>query len=403
VSKRVWLLSVLILWLAACGRGPTTNEAANPPAHPAGVVVMSETAQKQAGIVVEQVERRVIPEMVEAPGQLVFDEDRTWHIGAITSGRVVEVKAGVGDRVQAGQVLARLFSEGVHEARAAYVKALAQLERARSQATYAREVRDRTRRLFALKAASRQQVESAENALTSAEASLADARAEVRKARAHLTEFFGLPLTGNAGGAGSAGAIPADDLVPVRATAAGIVVRRMITPGAVVSPGQELFTVSDPATLWMIANVNEADLSELHVGQKVRIRVRAYPDKTFDGQVTMLGEELDPRTRTLRVRVLVPNPEGALRAEMYANAEIERRSKTSALFVPESAEQEINGQAVVFVRISPDRFEPRPIRIAQKANRMMQVSEGLAAGDSVVTHGSFILKTELFRSSLAGE
>jgi cobalt-zinc-cadmium efflux system membrane fusion protein len=189
----------------------------------------------------------------------------------------------------------------------------------------------------------------------------------------------------------------------VRSLAAGVVVRRVVTPGAVVSPGQELFTVSDPSTLWLVANVNEADLSELRVGQKVRIRVRAYPDTAFEGRVAMLGEELDPRTRTLKVRVLVANPEGALKAEMYASAEIERRSKTSALFVPESAEQEIKGQAVVFVRVAPDRFEPRPIRIARKVNRMMEVSEGLAPGEWVVTHGSFILKTELFRSSLAGE
>lgn len=402
MSRRLLILSVLALWFAACTHSPTGKDASSKPAHPPGIVVMSEAAQKQAGVAVGQVERRVIPETIEAPGQLVFNEDRTWHIGAIISGRVVEVKAGVGDHVQAEQVLARLFSEGVHEARAAYFKALAQLDSARSQAVYAREVRDRTRRLYVLKAASRQQVESAETALTSAEASLSDARTEVRKARAHLTEFFGLPV-GNARNARPAIAIPTDDLVPVRATAAGIVVRRTITPGTVVSPGQELFTVSNPSTLWMFANVNEADLSELRVGETVQIRVRAYPDKTFVGRVTMLGEELDPRTRTLQVRVLVPNPEGALRAAMYANAEIERRSKTSALFVPESAEQEINGQAVVFVRIAPDRFEPRPIRIVRKANRMMEVSEGLTPGEWVVTHGTFILKTELFRSSLAGE
>ena len=402
MSARVLTVSVLVLWIAACGRGPGARKGtAGGPARPPGIVVMSEGAQKQAGVVVEQVELRLIPEMVEAPGQLVFDEDHTWHIGAIVSGRVVEVKAGVGDRVQAGQVLARLFSEGVHEARAAYRKALAQLERARSQATYAREVRDRTRRLLALKAASRQQMESAETSLTAAEASLSDATAEVQKARAHLTEFFGLPVDHNAHGA--AGAIPADDLVPVCSPAAGVVVRRMVTPGAVVSPGQEVFTVSDPSTLWMIANVNESDLSEVRIGQKVQIRVRAYPDRAFDGRVTMLGEELDPTTRTLRVRVLVPNPEGALKAEMYASAEIERRSTHPALFVPESAEQEINGQPVVFVRTGLDHFQPRPIRIASKINRMMEVSEGLKAGDWVVTRGTFILKTELFRSSLAGE
>ncbi len=401
MNRRILVVALLALMLAACRSSPKAPKSGAGPAP--GHVILSAEGQKRAGVVVEKVERRRIAETIHAPGRLVFNEDRTWHIGAIIGGRVVAVMAGVGDQVHAGQVLARVFSEGVHEARAAYVKALAQRDRARSSVRYAREVRDRTQRLFDLKAASRQQVESAENQLKSAEAAMRNAEAEVQKTRAHLTHYLGVPLKEKRAAHADVNGVPASDLISVRSPADGVVVRRMVTTGTVVSAGQEAFTVSDPGVLWLIANVSEGDLSGLHVGQPVLIHVRAYPGKYFEGRIARLGEELDPTTRTLQVRVTVPNPEHALKAEMYASVEIERRSTRAALFVPESAEQEVNGQTVVFVRVAPDQFEARPIQIARKSGRMVEVSQGLAPGEWVVTRGSFLLKTELFRSSLAGE
>lgn len=381
--------ALMIVLASACGRAPA-------PASPAADstprrVTLDSAGQKQVGLELMRVEIRSSPITVKSTGRLVFNEDRSWHIGAVTGGRIAQVDASIGDRVAAGQVLARMHSDDVHEARAAYQKALAQLKNAETAARYARTARDRTARLYHLKAASRQQVETSATDLQRAETQLADARAEVNRARTHLTEFLGVPLSG---------ALPGGDFISIRAPAAGIVVRRLVTPGTVVSPGQEVFTVADTSSLWLIAAVNEADLSRIRVGSAATVFVRAYPNHAFAGKVIRLGEELDPHTRTLQVRVLVPNPQAMLKPEMYADVRIAAGESRPAIYVAEAALQDLGGQAVVFVRVAPDEFEPRPVRIGARANGTVEILAGLKPGETVVTRGSFTLKSELFRSTL---
>jgi cobalt-zinc-cadmium efflux system membrane fusion protein len=135
----------------------------------------------------------------------------------------------------------------------------------------------------------------------------------------------------------------------------------------------------------------------------VRVIVRAHPGRAFSGRILRLGEELDPTTRTLKVRVLVPNEGRLLKPEMYAAAEIQRASSRSALFIPEAAAQELNGSRVVFVRTGPGRFQARAIDIAGTMNGRMEVTAGLKAGEQVVVKGSFVLKSQMLRGSLEEE
>ena len=353
-------------------------------------------AQQKAGIAVEQVSRRSIRETISATGQLVRNEDRTWHVGAIVDGRIVSVELNVGDPVRAGQVLARLHSHEVHDSRAAYEKALAELARLQSVEAQARRVRDRARRLFDLKAASQEQVEIAETDLRTAQANVKSAQSEVEKERVHLVEFLDVPLEEDHSGKQHEG-----DLIPIRSPAAGVLLERKVTPGSAVSAGEQVFTVSNLSSLWLLAAVNEADLANLRTGQPVTLRVRAYPDRQFRGRILKLGEELDPETRSLRVRVLVPNDAGRLKPEMFASVEIERGASREGLFVPEEAAQEIGGHRVVFVRTAPDTFEPRPIEVERVVNGEMEIIGGLSGGEKVVVKGSFLLKSQLLKNSLA--
>ena len=161
--------------------------------------------------------------------------------------------------------------------------------------------------------------------------------------------------------------------------------------------------MTDPSSLWMIAKVAEGDLAQLRAGQPVKVLVRAHPGRTFSGKILRLGEALDPTTRTLQVRVLVPNPGGLLKPEMYATAEIERSSSRQALYVAEGAVQDLHGSRVVFVRTAPDRFEARPIDAVRTLNGRVEVAAGLKPGDLVAVKGSFILKSQLLRSSMEEE
>jgi membrane fusion protein, heavy metal efflux system len=398
------IAGLFLVSLAGCKSEVKVEGSSSPQAgQPAGAERSAETrrvtldtvSQERAGLLVEEVSRQGVRETISATGQLVRNEDQTWHVGAIAAGRIISVHANVGDDVRAGQVLARMHSHDVHDSRAAYQKAVAELSRLESIEAQARRVRDRAKRLLDLKAASIEQVENAETELRSAQANVVSARSEVEKERAHLVEFLEVPLQEDASGTNNA------DFIPIKAPASGTVLERKVTPGSAVTPGEQVFTLSNLSSLWLIASTNEADLAGLRVGQAVQLLVRAYPGRVFRGRILQLGEELDPTTRSLRVRVLVPNERSLLKPEMFASVEIERGGSRDGLFVPQSAAQEINGHRVVFVRTGPDTFEPRPIQINREVEGKMEVVAGLSPGDRVVTKGSFLLKSQLLKSSLA--
>src|SRR5258708_3640172 len=179
-----------------------------------------------------------------------------------------------------------------------------------------------------------------------------------------------------------------------------MVLERKVTVGSVVNAGDELLSLSDTRSLWMIAAANELDLGKLRPGQAVRIEVRAYPDREFSGRILKLGEQLDPNTRTLQIRILVPNPKGLLKPEMYATASIAEGARRAILVLPEEAIQDINGVPAVFVRKSATEFEPRTVKAGRHANGEAEITEGLKAGEDVVVKGSFLMKSQLMRRSI---
>lgn len=369
-----------------------------------GLITLDKAEENAAHVVVENIQPKNVAQSVTAPGKLAVNEDRTWRVGAIAPGRIDDLFVKVGDSVRAGQVLARIHSDDVHQARAIYREASAELDRARSAAAYAKQRRDRAKRLFELKAGSRQDVELADSELANTEAQISKAQAEIQKERAHLMDILHVPVgdnsqRGNSESASTAHEDAQDD-IPVLAPASGLVFERRVTVGSVVAAGEVLFSLTDTNSLWMIAAANESDLSMLHSGQTVQVRVRAYPEEAFRGQILRLGEKLDPTTRTLEVRIQVPNSRGLLKPEMYASATIEQPGRRPSLYLSDTAIQNINGEAAVFLRRADKRFEARTIKIGQHVNGETEVLEGLHAGDAVVVRGAFMLKSQLLKSTI---
>ncbi|MDZ4801651.1 MAG: efflux RND transporter periplasmic adaptor subunit [Bryobacteraceae bacterium] len=403
MPKHLMPLLCVAAVLAGCGsREPAKAEAKEgskaADKKKAGEITLTEESQKTAGIQTVAVKPERLSETLQATGQFTVNEDQTWSVGALLDGRIVSVAARVGDRVKAGAVLARIHSHEVHDARAAYKSADLELARAKMAEGYALRLRDRARRLFDLKAGSQQELDAAEAGLRNAQSAVRDADVKVEKERTHIVEFLEIPIQEEV----HSGA-DEDDYVPVKAPAAGMVIERKATPGTVVSSGNEIFRITSTESLWMMANVNEADLGQLRIGQAVRILVRAFPNRPFRGKILRLGEQLDATTRTLQVRVFVENPGNILKPEMFATAEIESGDTREALFVPDSAAQDLNGSRVVFVRTGPQTFEPRSIEVVRTMNNTMEVAAGLKAGDIVVVKGSFVLKSQLLKSSLEEE
>ncbi len=352
-----------------------------------------------AGITVEAVQMQSLSETVQASGTFVYNEDETFTAGSLLEGRVVQVRAAVGDTVRKGQVLAEMHSHELHDARANYRKATTDLAGMRAAEAQAQRARDRARRLLDLKSASQQEVEGAEGELRRAQTAVADAQTELDRHRVHIVEFLEVPLEEDQHEKPG----HTDDFIPIKAPGNGVVIERKVTAGTVLSQGDPAFRISNLNRLWLIASVNEADLRYVRIGQQVRVAVRAFPDRFFSGKVLRLGEELDSATRTLKVRVAVPNPGGLLKPEMYASVDLARQTSRDALFVPSSALQDWNGNQVVFVQKASGKFQPRTVQTTVAGQDQLRVLAGLAAGDKVVTKGAFILKSHMLKSSLQEE
>jgi membrane fusion protein, heavy metal efflux system len=364
---------------------------------PSNVIIIHQDSQKAAGFAVTKISARPLPLTTTAVGSLTVDEEKTDHIGVIFTGVVTQVLANVGDHVEKDQVLARLHTHDLHDAISAYRSALAEAERTRRLIDYTRRNRERYYSLYQIKFASRQEAEQAAMDYRNAVADRDKAQAMLQGARTHLADMLEVPDD----------KISERDLhaetIPIKSPRSGIVTARYVSPGMALNPGTQTFTVSSLSTLWMMAAVSEENLAGLRIGMPVTLRVRAYPDETFAGQVVQLGPELDPATRMLTVRVLVPNPDGRLRPQMYATAEIARGGSRSAIFVPEVSIQNLNGNSVVFVRRPNSEFEATSVKTGAKVDHEVEIVEGLKDGDEVVTDGAFVVKSEFLTRSLTQE
>jgi cobalt-zinc-cadmium efflux system membrane fusion protein len=392
---------VCAVFVTACGRGssPSATEQtiANPPEAkvPKDQVVLSIEEQVTGAIETHIAEMTAAPDLLRVSGRIVRADDRTWNVGVRTNGLVGSVLVNVGDVVHRDQILARYRADEVREERAKYRTAVSELQRLEAAATLARRNLDRMRSLLELKAASVLQVDQAQQDVVAAEAAVKNATTEVARATDVLEDELHVPLE-------PGGSEPADQ-VPILSPAAGYVVEKNITPGRTVAPGQDAFVISDLSQVWMLASVRQDDLGQLRVGQTATVTLTGLGDERFIGRITNLGQELDPTTRVMQVRIVLNNSTQRLRPEMLANAEIPIGQTRPVLAVPSDAIQQINGQDVVFVRTGPDRFTVRPVRVGPTADGKTPVIEGLKSGEEIVVHGSFTLKSHLLRSTMEGE
>lgn len=397
ITKRLYLLLVSAFLCACSSLHPTVQ--------PDGRVVEDEDSatrirldndvRQELNITVAPAEELPVGTPVVATGQLQINEDASWVVGSMTDGKIVSVPVRVGDAIREGQVLAVLHSHEVHDARATLRQARSELARQKVLEEQARMVLERTRRLFNLRAASREQLEAAETAYISATNNVAAAQAEVDKAAFHVTDYLEVPLEPPAEGS------PAStrDGLTIKSPASGTLMDRHATAGTVVSAGDPVFTIANLSSLWLIASVNEADMARVRPGQAVKVRVRAYMDRAFPGMVLRLGERLDPQTRTLQVRVLVPNTGGLLKPDMFATAEFESGDVRTTLQVPEAAVQQMNGKYYVFLSNGNDSFEPQEVGPGAIHNGRVEIRSGLKAGDVVAVNGAYLLKTQVLKAT----
>ncbi len=350
-----------------------------------------------AGITLGEVAVRPIEEQFQVSGRVTLNQDATVRAASLTEGMVVSCCESVGAEVKRGQVLARIYSHEVHDARASYRQAIAELQRRETELRFAEGFHRRAVRLHELKAGSLQDLQEAETKLRNAETSVEVARVDLERAGNHL-RMLGVtpePAAGTVDRQGDAARAAGEeaDLVDVRSPASGVVVERTISSGAVVKPTDSLYVVSDLSTLWVMAQVPERLLPSLRTGIAVDVSVQAYPGQAFRARITQIADALDQETRTVEVRCELKNPARRIKTEMFATVTIP--ATTEGLVVPAAALQTIDGGEIVFVPEGAGAYRVRPIRSGRHFDSVIEVETGLSEGERVVATGAMHLKSEL--------
>ena len=183
----------------------------------------------------------------------------------------------------------------------------------------------------------------------------------------------------------------------------GVIINRNTAPGELVSKDKEIYTISDPTDLWVIAEIKERDIGAVKVGQDATFSVLAYPHETFRGKVVRIGNQVEAESRTLEVRIEVNNTDGRLKPGMFADVEITTTILRDIIVIPDSALQTDEDNQIVFIALDGNKFQKRVVKLGMEQRGRAQVIEGLTAGNKIVTEGSFILKSELLKGELGEE
>ncbi|MCC7535218.1 MAG: efflux RND transporter periplasmic adaptor subunit [Deltaproteobacteria bacterium] len=343
------------------------------PADGTKVSLASRDTAARAGIATERAAPPTSTSWLTVPARIAYDATRVARVNARASGVVRELLADVGSRVSSSSSLARIESADVGASQA----------RARGAASRVATAEANVARVSSLRA----QGLTSEREMLAARQELADARAEQAANRASLR------VVGSGGGGGAGRYL-------VRAPIAGVVTRRGASIGMLVDTDDVLFEIVDTSSMWAELDVPEDGASLVREGAVVVVRVDGLAGRELRGTVGYVAPEVDPHTRTVRARVQLANPDGSLRANMLAEARIELAASHTGSWVPREAVQRARDAHLVFVRLGPDLYEARRVRIGAEADGRVQVEGRVAPGDEVATTGSFLLKTETLRESI---
>ena len=463
------LLFAWLLWTMGCS-SPPPSAPSTPPSpsattpeqhHQEGRVTLNLMQQKAARLQVESVALRSFSGDFQASGTLTYDKDLQVRVTSPLPGKAIELRAGLGDVVSQGQVLAVIdcpelvrYKADYHEAETDHRLAILSYQRRRSMALYGDETRRplesaRTElakaraeldvadisvhvNLQSLKRAddlldhgivSKAQWEQAQADYQQSQARQRLAKVQVGLAQQHLkreeqVQKLGLladkeiqEAQANRERAHERAkhlregleALQADpdghgSLTLIRAPISATVTARPITLGESVTPEEELFTLVNAHRLWLWVSVLESELSKLRSGQRVEVSVPAFPGQTFKGVIGYIAPELDEKTRAARAQVVIDNSNLRLKPAMVAQVRVVT-GKKKTLVIPAMALQHVEDLDVVYLQVEPEEFERRPVVVKARSGEWLEIGEGLKVGDRIVTQGSSILKSEDLKGS----
>lgn len=367
------VIGVLVLiWLAELGFGHKQAAAEAPPPPPGTFIP---TATQLKTLTVESVGLRAFSSEERTEGKIAINGDRSTPVFSPYSGRVVRVIAGLGDTVTQGQPLATIQASELAQAQN-------DLHTAMAQVTLTHNTEARKHALYDIKGGSLADWQQAQADLATAEAALIAVRN-----RLHILGYTDEAID-------SLGHTDhLDATTNIVSPIAGVVVDREVGPGQYAQSGAStpVYTIADLSTVWLVANVREADAGHVQRGQAVEVRVLAYPERTFRAKVVYVAPTIDPNTHRLMVRAVIENGDGALKPEMFANFRILTSNADNSPAVPEGAVVYEGETAHVWVLGKDHSLVIRPIHVGRVSDGYVEILDGLKPGEQVVIKGSLFI------------
>lgn len=339
------------------GKKPSAGAAGAPAGERAGAITVSSEKQQMIGVKIVPVERRDIARVIRAVGRVEVDERSIVHLHTKVEGWVEKLYVNTtGQRVRRGDPLYEVYSPKLLSAQQEYLIALR--GRRAMEGASVPEARATGEAL----------VESARRRLELWDVPEGTIRALERTGRPSRMLTFHSPVD-------------------------GVVLEKMAVAGLRVEPGTDLLTLADLSRLWILADVYEYELPFVHEGQEATVSLSYLPGRTFQGKVLYIYPTLDEKTRTAKVRLEIPNPDGALKPGMFADVSLSSEMR-GVLAVPDSAILDSGLRQIVFVSLGEGRFEPRGVKPGRKAEGQTEILSGLDEGERVVSAASFMLDSE---------
>ena len=341
--------------------------------------------QKLIDLKTEFVSRGTVSVDLVLNGEVSANQDRTVIVMPKAPGLIREVGKRLGDRVRAGEALATIESPSLSEAQAAYLTA-------RSKANLAQAQLGREEGLWRKKISSEQDYLLAKQAVAETTIDLNAAQRKLSLLGVDLKSITDSPTDQNA-----------RTHIPLIAPIEGTVIEKKISAGDQVTTETAAFCVANLTTVWIIASVFEKDIKHIQIGQDASVTLKSYPDRQFEGHVSWISDVMDEKTRTLKIRVELGNPDFLLKPGAYGRVTLSVPVKEDAVIVPFDAVQRHGRDHVVFVSAGEGKYLPREVKLGARSQKVAEVVEGLEPGAIVVTDGSFLLKSELEKENFAGD
>lgn len=322
-----------------------------------GHVSLSPTQQLMANVATAEAKMQTLSREIMAVGIVTYDQARQGKVTAWVAGRLDKLYVNrVGDYVTAGKPVASVYSPDLVAAQQEYLLALRSRDQFKNSS-------------FASIAAG-------------GEGLVSSARQRLKLLGVKDAQISQLEKTGNP-----------DIKLNIYTPVSGVVIEKMMQEGQYVNMGEVLFNVADLSSVWVELEVYENDFPSIKLGHKVEIISQSYPGKTFVGTVSYIYPFLDPKTRTVKVRVSLPNSGMKLKPDMYVNATV-KAPLGAAVVVPVAAVMDTGKRKVVWVETSPGMFEPRDVQTGGQSGDLVQILSGVKAGEKVASSGGYLIDSE---------